>query len=122
MTGFFLFLLYAGLMALGQLLFKQTAEQLKELPSFGGFNSVIDLVRNPRFLAACVVYAMATVLWVAVLTQFNLSVAYPIVISLSVLLTVLIGVVVFAESLTAYGLVGLGSVVLGIIFLAKNAQ
>tara|TARA_E500000178_G_scaffold27988_1_gene25630 strand:- start:2572 stop:2940 length:369 start_codon:yes stop_codon:yes gene_type:complete len=122
MTGFFLFLLYAALMALGQLLFKQTAEQLKTLPSFGGFNSVIDLVRNPRFLAACVVYAMATVLWVAVLTQFNLSVAYPIVISLSVLFTVLIGVVVFAESLTAYGLVGLGSVVLGIIFLAKNGQ
>ena len=122
MSNFVLFFLYAGLMAFGQLLFKQAANQLKELPPSSGFTSVMYLIGNSRFMTACVVYAVATVLWVAVLAQFNLSVAYPIVISLSVLLTVLIGVFIFDEPFTAYGFLGLCSVIIGIIILAKNGQ
>ena len=122
MSGFWLFLLYAGLMAFGQFLFKQTAEQFKALSPAGLFDSIAFLIGNPLFLSACVVYAAATLLWVVVLTQFNLSVAYPVVISLSVLFTVLIGIIVFSEPLTIYGALGLASVVIGIMFLAKNAQ
>ncbi|KZR70114.1 4-amino-4-deoxy-L-arabinose-phosphoundecaprenol flippase subunit ArnE [Prochlorococcus marinus str. MIT 1313] len=122
MSGFLLFLLYAGLMTFGQFLFKQTAEQFKTLSPVSVFDSIAFLIGSPRFLSACVVYAAATLLWVVVLTQFNLSVAYPVVISLSVLFTVLIGVIVFSEPLTIYGVLGLGSVVIGIMFLAKNAQ
>ena len=122
MNGFLLFFIYAGLMSFGQFLFKQTAEQFKVVSPVGVFDSIAFLIGSPRFLSACVVYAAATLLWVVVLTQFNLSVAYPVVISLSILFTVLIGIVVFAEPLTIYGVLGLASIVIGIMFLAKNAQ
>ena len=122
MSGFLLFFIYAALMSFGQFLFKQTAEQFRVVSPAGVFDSIAFLISSPRFLSACVVYAAATLLWVVVLTQFNLSVAYPVVISLSVLFTVLIGIVVFAEPLTIYGVLGLASVVIGIMFLAKNAQ
>lgn len=113
---------YAVLIGLGQLLFKQASLQAMSGVSQSALSwqFVGGLLVNPRFLAACCLYAGSTVVWAAILTKVNLSAAYPIVISLSIALTILIGAVVFAERIPGESWAGLFFLSIGIILLSRG--
>jgi drug/metabolite transporter (DMT)-like permease len=65
---------YPLLLAAGQILFKRTATRLVGLPLPEQF---LALLVQPAFYSACLLYAVATVLWVWLLTLIPLSAAYP---------------------------------------------
>lgn len=117
MTGL---LLYAALLTAGQGLFKLAAQQTKTHAA-GPVVYAIQLLSSPMFLAACLLYALSTIIWVSLLTRFPLSQAYPLVIAISILLTTILGTTIFKEALTLEKLFGLLLVGAGVKFLTQSS-
>ncbi len=97
MTYLNLFLLcsFSLLMAIGQIFFKMAAQNA---PAINNISSVFSLALNPWFIGALALYAFSTLLWVSVLQQVNLSVAYPFV-ALGFIVIPLASFVLFKEPL-----------------------
>lgn len=112
---FFLFL-NAIVLAAGQLLFKSTAVQLKELPLMAQLRNIAFL---PSFYAACLLYAAATLLWVWILTKLPLSTAYPFV-GLSFVVVALVGWLFFGEMPTVRGCIGILMIAAGVALIAAS--
>ena len=111
---------YSVLLCAGQALFKLSA------PSGGLSRGVLSflgaLIRNPVFITGCLVYALSTFAWVAILTRLQLSYAYPLVIAISILLTSLMGVLLFREQITFHKLAGISMVAAGVVILARSSS
>lgn len=58
--------------ASGQILFKLSAQKMRS------DLALLDLFTTPQFIAALVIYGLATIGWVSQLRTVNLSVAYPL--------------------------------------------
>ena len=112
---FFLFL-NAIALAVGQLLFKSTAVRVKELPLTALLWNIALL---PSFYAACLLYAVATVLWVWILTKVPLGTAYPFV-GLSFIVVALASWVFFGETPTVQGCIGILMVAAGVALIAAS--
>ena len=109
---------YSALLCLGQGLFKLAAPAggLR----VGSQKFIVNLILNPVFVSGCIIYALSTFAWVAILTRFQLSFAYPLVIAFSILLTFSMGILLFKEQITLHKLVGVTMVALGVVVLSKS--
>jgi multidrug transporter EmrE-like cation transporter len=111
--------LYSALLATGQAMFKLAAK-----PGASNSNDqlsyAIHLFTTPIFLAACLLYALSTVLWVALLARYPLSQAYPFVIAVSIVLTTAIGLTLFKEQMTMDKIIGLALVCVGVKILSRG--
>ena len=95
-------------MATGQILFKLAALKLHADGSW-----LVQLVFNGYLWLAMVVYVSATVLWVALLRQIPLHLAYPFV-ALSFLFVPVLGHFILHESLRWQSLLGALVIVTGV--------
>jgi multidrug transporter EmrE-like cation transporter len=109
---------YSILLCLGQGLFKLSAPT--EALRSGPIRFIVDLIQNPIFVIACIVYALSTFAWVAILTRFQLSYAYPLVMAFVILLTTSMGILLFREQITFNKLAGIAMVASGVIILSKS--
>lgn len=105
------------LMALGQILFKMTAEKA---PEELGLSNAILMARIPEFWLALVLYGIATVLWVLVLQKVPLSRAY-IFLAFAFVLVPVMASFLFGEKLTGQFALGTALIMAGII-IAGFAQ
>lgn len=103
-----LILITVTALAAGQVLFKLAAGSL----SFGPGWQVTTLL-EPRLVVALVVYALATVLWLAVLRITPLKVAYPFV-GLAFVLVPILGHFILGEAIGLNTFLGAGLILLGI--------
>jgi multidrug transporter EmrE-like cation transporter len=108
--------LVAFLLAAGQVLFKYGATQA---PTVTGLGALLRLMLSPPILAALVLYGCTTLLWVLVLQQVPLSLAYPFM-ALGFLLVPLAGVAVFGESVGLRYLIGLVLILAGLWFVVSR--
>lgn len=97
-----------------------------------GFNTVaqtllkVGAVSSPLniyLLGGICAYGISTIFYIIVLGKFNLSVAYPVVIGLTILATTIAGAVIFREKVSISQWVGVGLMLSGItaIALTKTA-
>jgi len=102
------------LMSVGQLFFKQSA-------IFSGthneLNIALKYILNPWFYGAISFFAVSTLLWVQILTQMKISVAYPI-LSICYILTAVGAYYLFQEKLTILNLVGIFLIMLGVSLIS----
>lgn len=63
-------------------------------------------------------YGLSTIFYILVLGKFNLSVAYPVVIGLTVLATTMSGVIILGEKVSSVGWIGVGLMISGIFAIA----
>ena len=77
---------------------------------------------NPYLFGGILAYGLSTVFYILVLGKFNLSVAYPVVIGLTVAATAISGAVLLREKVAVMQWVGIGLMLSGIsaIALAKS--
>lgn len=116
-------LLVAVLMsAIGQLALKVAVERanLKEAIGEGFAAAIAAAVTSPFFWAALVIYGVSVALWLWVLSEAELSVAYPFV-SLGFVITMVFAVYFLNESLTHWKLIGTLLIVAGCAMVAKSA-
>jgi drug/metabolite transporter (DMT)-like permease len=109
---------YAVGMSGGQVLFKAAAIRLAS--SDGALvDRLFGLLLNIYFLAALVLYASLTLLWVWILSLTSLSRAYPFV-ALALALTPLMGNLFFDETLSPYFIIGLVLILVGLFFIVSG--
>lgn len=73
---------------------------------------------NLYLLGGLVAYGLSTVFYIKVLGKFNLSVAYPVVIGLTVLATTIAGAIILSEKVSLVGWIGVGLMISGILAIA----
>jgi drug/metabolite transporter (DMT)-like permease len=113
-TDILLTLACVFLIGCGQILFKLAAREV----AVDGFTlrSVTSWL-SPPMLAALVIYAIATLLWVWVLKSASLSLAYPLY-ALAFVLVPLLGWLLFGEPMTARHWLGAACIVVGVWLMA----
>lgn len=116
MIGYALVAVTVALTVYGQLIVKREVGNAGEFPGAwsarGDF--VLDLLRNPWVLSMFAAAAVAAIAYMVALTYLELSRAY-IMVSLSFVSVVVLSSVFFDEPLTAYKLVGVSLIAVGVI-------
>ncbi|MGM8364073.1 EamA family transporter [Virgibacillus sp. W0181] len=104
--------------AYGQLVIKWKVDQYGSLPDAWAdkFIFLLKLVVNPWIISGFLAAFIAALCWMAAMTKFDISYAYPFM-SLSFVLVFLLAVLLFGEPLTSNKLIGMGLIVVGIIFM-----
>ena len=110
-------ILFAIIMAVGQLLFKKASEAVPSTPTVA---NLTGLALNPYLLTALTLYFAATLLWVWVLRDIPLTRAYPF-IALGFVLVPLGSMVVFQEPLSLRYALGT-LLIIGGIWLSATPQ
>lgn len=106
----------------GQIILKWRITKYGSLPE-GLFDKMFFLVKlllDPIILSGFLSAFVASLFWMAAMTKFDISYAYPFM-SLSFMLVFLISVVVFNEPITSYKVIGLLLIVAGIVVTSQSA-
>ncbi|MBK1986960.1 small multidrug resistance protein [Sphaerospermopsis aphanizomenoides BCCUSP55] len=69
---------------------------------------------NIYLIGGILTYGLSTVFYIAVLSKFNLSFAYPVVIGLTILATTFVGALLFQEKISMNHGIGIGLILTGI--------
>jgi drug/metabolite transporter (DMT)-like permease len=107
-----LLFLVATMLACGQVLFKVAAQSIKGPIGFN-FQTVLQFVLNPYLLLSLAIYGIATLSWVLLLRNTELSKAY-LVVALSVVLVAIAGTFLLREPLSARLVAGMVIILVGL--------
>lgn len=97
------------LLAAGQILWKTGVNKIGVL----NWSNICSILTSPFIWAGILLYIIATVFWLVVLSRASLSTVYPVQ-SLAYVLGVLGGIFVFGESISLAGWLGLVFIILGV--------
>lgn len=101
----------SGLLVFGQTLWK------KGIIKVGGYS--LKLLLNPMIVSGLFVYGVATLLWFYIISKLPFSTAYPLN-SIAYIFSLLIGYVIFNETITGYKIVGTMFILAGVTFIARG--
>lgn len=107
----------------GQLVLKWRISGYGELPDGSFVDKVIFLLKlllDPFVFSGFASAFIASLFWMAAMTKFEVSYAYPFM-SLSFVLVFLLAAILFHESVTIYKIAGLILIVLGIYISSRSA-
>lgn len=107
---------FAFMLALGQILFKRTADASEHVNDMG---SVFQLFAAPSFWLAVVLYGGATLLWIRMLQSVPLSRAYPFA-ALGFVIVPVASFFFFDESISWRYAIGAALIVAGVIVTAQS--
>ena len=116
-TNFLLVLANAGLLIAGQFCWKLGVESRK-------VQSLVDslhLLYTPMVALGLILYGLATVLWLYILSRVPISVAYPIQ-SVAYVIGVIGAHYLFKESLTIWKIVGCLLIIAGVSLIAVKGR
>jgi multidrug transporter EmrE-like cation transporter len=106
----------------GQLIVKWQVGEAGDFPASTAdrIHFLARLVANPWIISVFVAAAIAALSWMAAMTRYDLSVAYPFV-ALSFVLVLIGSAVFFDESLNAAKVAGIALIVVGIVIGSRGA-
>jgi drug/metabolite transporter (DMT)-like permease len=113
--------LTVALTVYGQFILKWRIRDFGPLPA-DGFDKIrflVLLVFDPAIFSGFVAAFLASLAWMAAMTRFDLSHAYPFT-SLSFVIVLLLGGWLLDEPLTPYKVIGVGLIVLGTAIAARG--
>ena len=117
-----LILLSVTLSALAQVSFKygmSAAGARSPAPEGARLLTFITALASPGVLGGLALYGLGTLLWLQVLSRTDLSQAYPFV-GLGFILTALMGLFLFGETVTMMRAAGIVLVIIGIYLVARS--
>lgn len=79
------------------------------------------LLFDPFIFSGFLAGFIASFFWMAAMTKFELSHAYPIIVGGLALLTSLFAIVFLKEPITAYKIIGIILIVAGVYFISRTA-
>lgn len=105
----------------GQIMLKWRISKYGSLPVDFGDKVIflLKLLLDPLILSGFVSAFIASMFWMAAMTKFDISYAYPFM-SLSFVLVFLLSIAVFHEPVNLYKVIGLALIILGIIVTSKS--
>lgn len=105
----------------GQLIIKWRMAAVGALPA-GAVDKIIFLIKavfDPFILSSFAAAFLASLTWMAAVTKFEISYAYPFM-SLAFVLVLIFSVYFFNEALSLSKIIGLGFIILGIIVTSRS--
>ncbi|WP_442601689.1 EamA family transporter [Paenibacillus sp. KN14-4R] len=118
-TNVALILLNTCMLVSGQFLWK--VGLTRKANSFESIRSVIELFFSPWIFGGLIIYGLATVLWVFILTRVDISVAYPLQ-SIAYIMTAFGAYYVFHESLTLMKIMGCFVILIGVAMIGYSSK
>jgi drug/metabolite transporter (DMT)-like permease len=106
------------LLTAGQVLWKLGVERASQDNLLLTGKSLLALFSSPCIIVGLLLYAIATLVWLGVLSETPLSLAYPLM-SASYVLGVVAGVLIFGEHIPVSRWAGVAVVCLGIYLIYK---
>lgn len=100
----------------GQLFLKLGAIQLGAVTAANALSHILSIATTPALLLGLLSYGIGAISYILLLTRVKLTIAAPSA-SLIYLVSVLIGLFVFKETLSLPRTVGLGLIILGVVLL-----
>ncbi|MBV8764043.1 MAG: hypothetical protein JOZ66_03950 [Hyphomicrobiales bacterium] len=104
----------------GQIFFKLGADRLAVPSSFALLGGALAVLSSPWLLAGLLVYAVETIVWIRILSDVPLSIAYPIA-SLNFLGVTLASATILRERVGRPQWLGASLVTLGVAIVAGSA-
>lgn len=115
----FVFLIFAILFnALANILIKIGMAGEKGLFQEGIVSAVITILTNPYAFLGIASFGLAFILYSGVLSQLDLSIAYPIMTGTGFLLVLIASVFLFHEVVNIYRLFGIAAIIMGITLIS----
>lgn len=107
----------------GQLILKWRIVKYGALPEHLNEKIVFlfKLLFDPYIFSGFTAAFIASFFWMAAMTKFELSHAYPIIVGGLALLTSLFAIVFLKEPITAYKIIGIILIVAGVYFISRTA-
>lgn len=116
---FFLFLAAVLVSSGGQAFLKLGALKLGPVEASNAVEKTLNILRTPELLFGLLLYGVSAILFILVLTRVKLSVAAPAV-SITYVISVLVGYVFFKEAITMRHLVGFTLIICGVVLVVKR--
>lgn len=110
-------ILFVLMMSGGQILFKLAATRGPAMTDLG---SAFTVLTNGITLTALMLYGLATVLWIHLLQQLPLSLAYPFVAAAFVIVPIA-AFLLFREPIGLRYMIGAGFIFVGIVIIAGRS-
>lgn len=119
--SFVIILVGVLLNAVGQLLLKAGANELKtmDLSLSNPVMSGLRIVFEPHIFGGLVCYVISVGVWLTALTRVPVSVAYPM-LSIGYVLNAVAAYYLFGEVLSGLKLAGIGVIILGVVLVARS--
>ena len=109
-------MIFPAMMSVGQILFREAAAAQGRKPVVA---LMTGLLQSPVFFVAMGFYAVATVVWVWLLSRYPLAIAYPIAV-LAVVFTPLIDKFFFRQQLPSTYWIGLVLIIAGVLVVVRG--
>ena len=119
MTNYLLLLLSILLAVAGQLFMKQGMRMIGTFPLAQLLPRLLSIVFNPFVFVGLGMFVISSVFWLAVLSRFNLSVAYPMV-AMGYIIVALFSMWFFNEPVTWVRWLGIFAIVFGVILVSRS--
>ena len=120
LQGVLLIVLAAGMTVVGNLMMREgvvraggVSLQLSTLSV-----ELLKLMRQPLLVVGLVLYGLASLVWFRVISTENLNSSYPLLVSITFLFVTLGATVLFREPLGLQKILGLISILVGIVLIA----
>lgn len=113
---FFLLLLSIAASVAGQFLLKSGALKLGKVNAENVVSHILSIITVPELVAGLMCYGLGAIAYILILTRVNLSVVGPS-IALSYVFSVVLGYLVFHETIPTARLMGLGLIVCGVVLV-----
>lgn len=117
----YLILLSIFLNSAAQILVKYGARGIQfDFSSWNHFiTTMIGIIKNLPVMSGLVLYGLSFLVWVKVLSQVDMSYAYPMV-SIGYIIIMLFSYLLFKENITIVRLIGVFFIIIGVIFVARS--
>ena len=116
-TYLLLILLNTTILVSGQFLWK--FGMMNKSHEFGSLLQILKVLFSPYIFAGLVMYGIATVIWLFILTKVQLSVAYPLQ-SFAYIITIFAAYYVFGEPITFWKVVGVLFIMFGVSIIGLS--
>jgi drug/metabolite transporter (DMT)-like permease len=119
--GYFYITLTVLFTVYGQLIIKQQVNTIESLPA--GFSMIPFFMKfiftRPLVLSGFISAFLASISWMAAISRFELSYAYPFM-SLNFVIVIVLSATFFGESINWFKILGVAFICLGIFLTAKG--
>ncbi|MGE7986539.1 hypothetical protein [Lysinibacillus fusiformis] len=109
-----LFIINVLLLVIGQTMWKIGAEKIE----ISGFKTIINVILSPWIIGGGVLYVIATVIWLYLLSKLPLSLIYPLQ-SVAYIIALFVALFVFKEVIPITRWVGVAVILFGVYLVAK---
>lgn len=116
-------IIVGGLLVLGQSLWKLAiggSLNSEKAQALSTLKNPFSLLTQPFFLLGCVIYAVATLFYMYVISKYNYGVSYAMIVGCSTVFATTASTVLFHEKLHTINYIGVLVIVVGIILVVKR--